>query len=75
MQWSDLVRLDKVASNFSYENVAQIGDAVYPYVRGVLKRPDMDLSNGGYELFRLEDAQGNRYVIKLDLKGLRLEKK
>lgn len=75
MTWKDLERLDKVGSNFSYENVAQIGDAVYTYVRGALKRPDMDLSNGGYELFRLEDAQGNRYVIKLDVKGLSLIKR
>lgn len=75
MQWSDLVRLDKVAGNFSYENVAQIGDVVFTYVRGGLKTPVQDLSNGGYDLFRLEDAQSNSYVIKLDLKGLRLEKK
>lgn len=75
MQWSDLVRLDKVAGNFSYENVAQIGDVVFNYVRGGLKNPVQDLSNGGYDLFRLEDAQSNSYVIKLDLKGLRLEKK
>lgn len=75
MQWSDLVRLDKVASNFSYENVAQIGDVAFTYVRGGLKNPVQDLSNGGYDLFRLEDAQSNSYVIKLDLKGLRLEKK
>lgn len=75
MQWSDLVRLDKVAGNFSYESVAQIGDVVFTYVRGGLKTPVQDLSNGGYDLFRLEDAQSNSYVIKLDLKGLRLEKK
>ena len=75
MQWSDLVRLDKVASNFSYENVAQIGDVVFNYVRGDLKNPVQDLSNGGYDLFRLEDTQSNSYVIKLDLKGLSLEKK
>lgn len=75
MQWSDLVRLDKVASNFSYENVAQIGDVVFTYVRGGLKNSVQDLSNGGYDIFRLEDAQSNSYVIKLDLKGLRLEKK
>lgn len=75
MQWSDLVRLDKVASNFSYENVAQIGDVTFNYIRGGLKNPVQDLSNGGYDLFRLEDAQSNSYVIKLDLKGLRLEKK
>lgn len=75
MQWSDLVRLDKVAGNFSYENVAQIGDVTFNYIRGGLKNPIQDLSNGGYNLFRLEDTQSNSYVIKLDLKGLRLEKR